>query len=517
MYMMKGEISQSQWVAFFNTLTTGQKSTRDITSSTGKNTDSLSSRNSVSWTSGDATLPDRGGGATYTGVAMNFISWADLTAYLDWSGLRPMSELEFEKAGRGPNAAIAGEYAWGSTSLTNATSVTNLGLISERGQAGSNALITGGVSGPMRVGSFAKGVTTRVDSGAGFYGVMELSGNLWERPVTVGNSTGRAFDGRYHGNGLLNATGDADVTTWPGTGATGAGYRGGAWFNSAVNVRLSDRDFAASTSASRNSGGGGRGVRSQPLWTPSLASPAIWLDAADHTTITIATGVSQWNDKSGNGYHVAQATGTQQPTRIAGFLNGLPIHYFDGANDFMDRAAAGATGTTTSSIIAVFRMRTGGPTQDIPMGIGGPTSNAARALYRAASGTTVGFGGWGNDITTSGLSFDISGGYHLFGFVQTSLTTPNNVTLIRDGTTEVGTTVANLIATVDGFTVGSLRGGSVGTYYTDMNLCEILVFYTALSTANRQLVEGYLAWKWGLQANLPAGHPFLNRPPLRGD
>ncbi|MFN9916944.1 MAG: hypothetical protein ACK53L_30425, partial [Pirellulaceae bacterium] len=125
----------------------------DITDATGKNTDSLSSRNSVSWTSGDATLPDRGGGATYTGVAMNFISWADVTAYLDWSGLRPMSELEYEKAGRGPNAAVAGEYAWGSTSLTNATSVTDLGLISERGQAGSNALITGGVSGPMRVGS----------------------------------------------------------------------------------------------------------------------------------------------------------------------------------------------------------------------------------------------------------------------------------------------------------------------------------------------------------------------------
>ena len=38
-YMMKGEISQGQWVAFFNTLTATQKSTRDITSSTGKNRD----------------------------------------------------------------------------------------------------------------------------------------------------------------------------------------------------------------------------------------------------------------------------------------------------------------------------------------------------------------------------------------------------------------------------------------------------------------------------------------------
>jgi hypothetical protein len=34
-----------------------------------------------------------------------------------------------------------------------------------------------------------------------------------------------------------------------------------------------------------------------------------------------------------------------------------------------------------------------------------------------------------------------------------------------------------------------------------------------LSTADRQRLEGYLAWKWGLHANLPAGHPFRNNPP----
>jgi len=117
-YMMKGEISQGQWVAFFNTLTATQKSTRDITSATGKNSDALTYRNNVSWSSGDATLPDQGGGANYECVAMGYLSWDDLAAYLDWSGLRPMSELEFEKAGRGRQRAVSGEYAWGSTSIT---------------------------------------------------------------------------------------------------------------------------------------------------------------------------------------------------------------------------------------------------------------------------------------------------------------------------------------------------------------------------------------------------------------
>ena len=271
-YMMKGEISQGQWVGFFNTLSATQKSTRDITSSTGKNSDSLSYRNNVSWSSGNATLPDQGSGATYTAVAMNYISWADLTAYLDWSGLRPMSELEFERAGRGPYRAVSGEYAWGSTSLTQATSISNAGLPTERAQSGANAAYGGhaSVQGPLRVGSFASGgVATRIDAGAGYYGAMDLSGNVWERPVTVGNSTGRSFEGRYHGNGALDSSGDPNVSTWPGTGATGSGFRGGVWLNVSTQARLSSRLFATDAYSGRDYGWGGRGVRVAITETPT--------------------------------------------------------------------------------------------------------------------------------------------------------------------------------------------------------------------------------------------------------
>ena len=65
-------------------------------------------------------------------MACNWLSWADVAAYLDWSGLRPMTELEFEKACRGPNAPVAGEYAWGSNAgLVQATSIVNGGLSNE--------------------------------------------------------------------------------------------------------------------------------------------------------------------------------------------------------------------------------------------------------------------------------------------------------------------------------------------------------------------------------------------------
>ncbi len=267
-YMMKGEVSQGQYVAFFNMLTDTQKGARDITSNVngGKDSDSITYRNNISWTgSGEATL----NGGTHSGVAMNYMSWADLTALLDWSGLRPMSELEYEKAGRGsrgvssPIAAVSGEYAWGSTSITGATSITNGGTGSERGQSGSNIAYNnnGNVQGPLRVGSFATGVNTRVASGAGFYGVMELSGNVWERPVTVGRSTGRAFEGRYHGNGVLDSSGDANVTSWPGTNAVGAGFHGGGWD---TGTSLSYRLNATFAYSLRMNTYGGRGVRSAP-------------------------------------------------------------------------------------------------------------------------------------------------------------------------------------------------------------------------------------------------------------
>jgi hypothetical protein len=46
-----------------------------------------------------------------------------------------------------------------------------------------------------------------------------------------------------------------------------------------------------------------------------------------------------------------------------------------------------------------------------------------------------------------------------------------------------------------------------GFYY------EIAYYNSVLTTTNRQLMEGYLAWKWGLQANLPSGHPYKSAAP----
>ena len=92
---------------------------------------------------------------------------------------------------------------------------------------------------------------------------MDLSGNLYERPVTVGAAAGRTFNG-VNGDGALNVTGDANVTNWPDTSVSGFGFRGGVWSATSANSYVSDRSYAASPGSLRNHSYGGRAARTAP-------------------------------------------------------------------------------------------------------------------------------------------------------------------------------------------------------------------------------------------------------------
>ena len=105
---------------------------------------------------------------------------------------------------------------------------------------------------------------------------MELSGNNFERVVTLGNKTGRSFTGT-HGDGELSTTdgfqGNATNKDWPGindrsslgvTGARGSGLRGGGWKDPATLLRLADRTSAAASDDQRANHYGFRCVRTAP-------------------------------------------------------------------------------------------------------------------------------------------------------------------------------------------------------------------------------------------------------------
>lgn len=76
-------------------------------------------------------------------------------------------------------------------------------------------------------------------------------------------------------------------------------------------------------------------------FSPLDLSPALWLDAADTATITESGGaVSQWNDKSGNGYTFLQATAASQPKTGTRTQNGLNVIDFDGGDRLVGGSAS---------------------------------------------------------------------------------------------------------------------------------------------------------------------------------
>lgn len=298
-YGMKYEISQQGYVDFLNTLTRDQQANRVYTIVTSgttsvanrfvmSNTNTSQNRNGIRCDSTlSSTTPitfycdlngNGTGGEANDGqwIACNWLNYMDVAAYMDWSGLRPMTELEFEKSCRGTLVAVANEYAWGSTIITGVSDIANGGSTNETSiTAGANAIYNVTPfyynEGPKRVGLFATGTSSRLQSGAGYYGMMELSGNVWEISITVGNTAGRAFTG-FHGNGALSANGNANETDWPGfsngevTGSTGTGYRGGDCCYSIPTeiLRVSTRNLAVAGIVHRYSYYGGRGVRVSP-------------------------------------------------------------------------------------------------------------------------------------------------------------------------------------------------------------------------------------------------------------
>ena len=279
-YLMKYELTEGQWVSFFNTLSPAQKQYRDITSNNartgGKGTSQVVYRNTVAWNS---AIPASPATTQRPSRAVSFVSWPDVAAYAEWAGLRPITELEFEKAARGKDQPVTqGEFVWGggattitpaspngispdsdengSEQMSDSSNINGIGIsgVFTSGD-GRNGGVAQNQAGPLRAGIFAASAQspTRQNTGAGFYGNMELSGNLAQPVVTVGRAESvNNFQGS-NGTGLLSIYGFATNGDWPGwdsaasqvDGTLGIGYRGGDFQSPSTTIFMtSARTYA---------------------------------------------------------------------------------------------------------------------------------------------------------------------------------------------------------------------------------------------------------------------------------
>jgi len=266
-YCMRYEVTRGQFADFLNTI-----SSDSFASTTGGDRDHAGGHYTAAGRYGlSGVWPDLKPAKPYQ--ACNLLSWWDGAKFAAWAGLRPMTELEYEKAGRGPRKPVPNEFAWGTACIAKGEyAVANEGKADER-IAGNYSMTAGnanydftmpaflggatrgGVSAvpgsPMRAGIFATPDSGRVAAGASYWGILELSGNVREQVVTVGHPKGRQFVGT-HGVGTLDVPEDwPDAKYAAGAGresgkddAIGSGLRGGFFGDMPSALRLSDRILA---------------------------------------------------------------------------------------------------------------------------------------------------------------------------------------------------------------------------------------------------------------------------------
>jgi hypothetical protein len=249
------------------------------------------------------------------------------------------------------------------------------------------------------------------------------------------------------------------------------------------------------------------------LWRPTEISTALWLDAEDASTITLnGSTVSQWNDKSGNGRNATQATAASQPGYNTSGINSKPALTWSGANNiFLDTPAWSLAPNRKYATVAVAASPTWGggnrygriwvSRSGYPQGYLGQGELAGTAL--AIAGTTL------TDTFRSGVS-----GTNILSssFGTTGLAADSFDISVNGGTSSVRLNNTGALGTT-GVRIGADLTVTNGGNTWDGQIGEIIIISGDLTLADRQRLEGYLAWKWGLESNLPANHPYKLLPP----
>jgi len=277
---MRYECTNEQYVEFLNTLTYDQqRALTDASPDAAANTNAFNFETSLNNTLIKIKTPginnlqpavyacDYNGNNIYyengdgQNQAFENATVKRVLSYLDWSGLRLMSELEYEKFCRGssgnglggflPRPRVEREYAWGNDSIIgiNIADASNVGMDNERyvGPSGmgravcrANPISSQNFSSPMRVGQFAGASTGREASGASYWGIMDMTGNVSELCYDVFYST-QVLSRSDYGDGIISNNsadmGEHNVNGWPSS-TNSAAYvlRGGSCTESITSV-----------------------------------------------------------------------------------------------------------------------------------------------------------------------------------------------------------------------------------------------------------------------------------------
>ena len=234
----------------------------------------------------------------------------------------------------------------------------------------------------------------------------------------------------------------------------------------------------------------------------------------------VVTGAASFNSTDSFGFYMDSLASTRLDSRFYGSLlanvavnaattvnDKIPLAlytYTETANGVLNSWVNGASAVSSTTPLAAFTYS-----------VTAISSTTTTVTYTVA-GT---FGLFVNSIVviTGATSSVYNGTFYVSSLTLTTFTVAIRTT---GGATSAATAKCPGVRTntAAGFTIGGeyYSGGFSGVSVTSIaNLYEIVVYNRVLTTAQRQRVEGYLAWKWGFTYNqiLTITHPFYNYPP----
>lgn len=241
-------------------------------------------------------------------------------------------------------------------------------------------------------------------------------------------------------------------------------------------------------------------------WNPSNTTTELWYDASDTNSLIVSgTDLTQWNDKSGNGYNLTkdQNASSNAQSGIT-TLRGRNVIEFSAGDSMTNLAWSHSQNTTPIYIAFVTKAYVDG-NQDFLFHHTSAT-NQRQALRRT---TSNGYGWLGSNAdNTSIAGVILTGcpeGEDTLGLVKAS---GSNSSLTKYNQTGTGTITGNFgTRDLEHISIGSneIEQSQLVGYFAE------IVYFTNASDVEK--VEGYLAHKWGLEAYLSSGHIYRNLAP----
>lgn len=258
------------------------------------------------------------------------------------------------------------------------------------------------------------------------------------------------------------------------------------------------------------------------LWTPIFlpyGSLANWYDSTDTTTLTLSTGdtVAQWRDKSYDANDLSETDFADLPVYGTTNLNGLSTVDFDEAASInLDDSNSTPLDTSSDHYIIYAGFNNTHITASTLFSFTNATNDAL--LLRTTTPTVTQF------LLKDGTEFKLS---------LSLISSPNDNRAVVYAIDSIGNEVSvtlNYNNTVNGtkssgdpdplttLTLGAADSGGGESNGLNGQIGElVLAVQDSMTTADKQKLEGYMAWKWGLVSDLPGGHPYKSAAPTVTD